>query len=117
MSPALYAEATKRAQQRRVPPPPERMVTRGVSGAIRHKSVGEILNGLDVRLFSIIFLSLFLLTLSSLNEAAQRRLPQRETRREATVCPARALPASWTTRRSQVLSAPNLQRRQIARLV
>lgn len=33
---------------RRVPPPPERMVTRGVSGAIRHRSVGEILSGLDV---------------------------------------------------------------------
>lgn len=41
------AEASKKAQKR-VLPPPERMVTRGVSGAIRHKSVGEILSGLDV---------------------------------------------------------------------
>ncbi|KAF7724690.1 chromatin modification- protein VID21 [Apophysomyces ossiformis] len=32
---------------RRMPPPPARMVTRGVSGAIRHKSVEEILAGLD----------------------------------------------------------------------
>lgn len=36
---------------RRVPPPPERMITRGVSGAIRHKSVDEILSGLDVSVF------------------------------------------------------------------
>lgn len=32
---------------RRVPPPPVRMVTRGVSGAVRPKSVDEILSSLD----------------------------------------------------------------------
>ncbi|KAI7861721.1 hypothetical protein BDF14DRAFT_259161 [Spinellus fusiger] len=32
---------------RKIPPPPVRMVTRGVSGAIRHRSVEEILAGLD----------------------------------------------------------------------
>lgn len=42
------ADAPKKAARRIVLPPPERMVTRGVSGAIRHKSVGEILSGLDV---------------------------------------------------------------------
>jgi hypothetical protein len=33
---------------RRMPPPPVRMVTRGVSGAVRPKSVDEILSSLDV---------------------------------------------------------------------
>ncbi|KAI8885523.1 hypothetical protein K501DRAFT_284231 [Backusella circina FSU 941] len=32
---------------RRLPPPPARMVTRGVSGAVRPRSVGEILSSLD----------------------------------------------------------------------
>ncbi|KAI9310322.1 hypothetical protein BX666DRAFT_1280241 [Dichotomocladium elegans] len=41
------SSSTEKRIARRVPPPPERMVTRGVSGAIRHKSVGEILSGLD----------------------------------------------------------------------
>lgn len=36
---------------RRLPPPPVRMVTRGVSGAVRPKSVDEILSSLDVGLF------------------------------------------------------------------
>jgi hypothetical protein len=33
---------------KRVLPPPERMVTRGVSGAIRHRSVDEILSAAEV---------------------------------------------------------------------
>lgn len=36
---------------RRLPPPPVRMVTRGVSGAVRPKSVDEILSSLDVSIF------------------------------------------------------------------
>lgn len=36
-------------KSRRMPPPPARMVTRGVSGAVRPKSVDEILSSLDVR--------------------------------------------------------------------
>lgn len=34
---------------KRVLPPPERMVTRGVSGAIRHRSVDEILSAAEVK--------------------------------------------------------------------
>lgn len=44
----LVADTPKKAARRINLPPPERMVTRGVSGAIRLKSVGEILSGLDV---------------------------------------------------------------------
>jgi hypothetical protein len=39
---------------KRVLPPPERMVTRGVSGAIRHRSVDEILSAAEVYFFTIL---------------------------------------------------------------
>ncbi|RUP11987.1 hypothetical protein BC936DRAFT_139874 [Jimgerdemannia flammicorona] len=38
------AETSPTRKHKRVLPPPERMVTRGVSGAIRHKSVDEIIS-------------------------------------------------------------------------
>ncbi|KAI8977108.1 hypothetical protein BDF20DRAFT_913480 [Mycotypha africana] len=40
-------ESQSNKPNRRVPPPPVRMVTRGVSGAVRPKSVEEILSSLD----------------------------------------------------------------------
>lgn len=47
-SPTLDGSDPSRKLFRRMPPPPVRMVTRGVSGAVRPKSVDEILSSLDV---------------------------------------------------------------------
>ncbi|OZJ02938.1 hypothetical protein BZG36_04554 [Bifiguratus adelaidae] len=43
----LSSEFSPTRRLKRTLPPPERMVTRGVSGAIRHKSVDEILSAAD----------------------------------------------------------------------
>lgn len=47
-SPTFDGSDPSRKLFRRMPPPPVRMITRGVSGAVRPKSVDEILSSLDV---------------------------------------------------------------------